>query len=86
MVKFLSFFSRFEFEFCNSGWLGQCVVEDTATDSGDLGFNSRSVNSDTVASAARHRCDGSSELCYSGAKPRKRAPPLVTRVDVITRL
>ena len=32
---------------------------------------------------ARHRCDVSSELCCPSAKPRRWAPLLVTRFDVI---
>ena len=34
----------------------------------------------------RHRCDVSSELRYPGAKPRRWAPQLVTRFDVIRRV
>ena len=44
------------------------------------------VKSDTVSPTARHRCDASSELCYSGAKPRRWIPPLVTCFGVIPRV
>ena len=47
-----------------------------------LGFDSRAGQIGT----ARHRCDVSSGLCCPGAKPRKWAPPLVTRFGVLTRV
>ena len=40
----------------------------------------------TVSPTARLRCDVSSELCSPGAKPRRWAPPLVTRFGVIPRV
>ena len=44
------------------------------------------VKSDTVSSTARHRWDDFSELCCSGAKPRRWVPSLVTRFGVIKRV
>ena len=44
------------------------------------------VKSDIVSLMARHRCDFSSELHCPGAKPWRRAPPLVTRFGVISRV
>ena len=43
------------------------------------GLISRPVKSDTVSLTTLHRCDVSSELCCSGIKQWRRAPPLVTR-------
>ena len=40
---------------------------------------SGSVKSNTVSSTARHCCDVALELYKPGAKPRRWAPPLVTR-------
>ena len=48
--------------------------------------NLGSVKSDTVSPTARHRFDVSSELCCPGVEPRRRAPPLVTRLGVISRV
>ena len=42
----------------------------------------RTVISEVVLPTARHRCDVSSELCSSGTKPGRWAPPLVTRFGV----
>ena len=47
-----------------------------------LGFKSRVGEIGTVSPTARHRCDVSSDLCSLGVKPRKWAPPLVTRFGV----
>ena len=43
------------------------------------GLIPRPVISDKASPTARHRRDASSELCCSGAKPRRWAPPLITR-------
>ena len=51
-----------------------------------LGSILRPVKSDTVLPTTRHRCDVSSELCCPVAKPRRWAPPLVTRFGVIPRV
>ena len=40
---------------------------------GGLGFDSRAGQIGTVSPAVRYRCDVSSELCSTGAKPRKAA-------------
>ena len=50
------------------------------------GSNPGSLKLNTVSPIARHRCDYSSQLCYPGAKPRRWAPPLITRLSVIMRL
>ena len=50
-----------------------------------LGFDSRVGQIGTVSPTARHRGDVFSELCCPGAKPRRCAPPLVTRFGVIPR-
>ena len=50
-----------------------------AINSGGLGFDSRAGQISSVSPAVRHRCDVSSELCSSGAKPQRWAPPLVSR-------
>ena len=44
------------------------------------------VKSNTMSPTARHRCDVSSELCCSVAKPRRWIPPLVTRFGVTPRV
>ena len=43
-------------------------------------------NRTKVSSTARHRGDVSSELCCPGAKPRKWAPPIVSRLGLIQRV
>ena len=53
-----------------------------AIGAGDLKFDSRIGQINTVSPTARHRCDGSSELCSPDTKPRRWAPPLVTRFGV----
>ena len=50
-----------------------------ASGSGGLEFDSRVGQIGTESPTARHRCDVSLELCSLSAKPRRRAPPLVTR-------
>ena len=62
------------------------VVEDVAIDAGDPGFNSRLVKSDTVSPTTLHRYEVSSKLCSPGIKPRRLAPPLVTRFGGIPRV
>ena len=51
-----------------------------AIGAGGLGFKSRVGQISTESPTARHRCDVSPELelCSPGAKPQRRAPPLVT--------
>ena len=44
------------------------------------------VKLDTVSPTIRHRCDVSSELCCPGAKPRRWAPPPVTRFGMLPRV
>ena len=51
-----------------------------------LGFDTRAGQIDIWSPTTRHRCDVSSELFYSGAKPRRWIPPLVTRFGVIPRV
>ena len=53
---------------------------------GGLGFKSRTGQINTVSPTARHRCDVSSDLRSPGAKLRRWAPPLVTRLGVIPRV
>ena len=48
---------------------------------GGLGFKFRTGQMGTVSPTARHRCDVSSVLCSPDAKPRRWAPPLVTRFE-----
>ena len=50
---------------------------------GGLGFDSRT---DEIGHNVVHRCDVTAKLCCLGAKPRKRAPPLVTRFLIIPRV
>ena len=50
---------------------------------GSVGSIPGSVKSDKMSPSARHRCDVSSELCYSCAKLRRWVPLLVTRFGVI---
>ena len=57
-----------------------------AIGAGGLGFKYRVGQIDTMSPTARHRCDVSSELCSSGAKPRRWTPPNVTRCGVIPRV
>ena len=49
-------------------------------------FKSRVGQISIVTPTSRHRCDVSSELYSPGAKPRRWAPPLVTRIGVIPRV
>ena len=53
-----------------------------AIGAGGLEFNSGAGQIGAVSPTACHRCDVSSELCSPGAKPRRRAPLLVTRFGV----
>ena len=68
----------------NIGRLGQCQAH--AVGAVGLVFDSRDDQIGTMSPTARHRCDVSSELCFPGAKPRRWAPPLLTRCGVILRM
>ena len=57
-----------------------------AIGAGGLEFKSRVGQIGTVSPTARHRSDDPSELCSPVAKPRRWAPPLVTRFGVIARV
>ena len=57
-----------------------------AIGAGGLGLKSWAGQIGTMLLMARHRCDVSSELRSPGAKPRRWAPPLVTRFGVIPRV
>ena len=57
-----------------------------AIGAGGLEFNARAGQIGTVSPTARHRFDVSSELCSPGAKPRRWAPPFVTRLGIIPRV
>ena len=59
------------------------VAKRTLSEREGLGFDSRTGQIGTVSPTTRHRCDVSSELCCPGAKPRRWAPQLVTRLSVI---
>ena len=60
--------------------------ENNAIGTGGLGFESWAGQIGTVSPAARHLFGVSSELGCPGAKPRRWAPPLVTRFGVIPRV
>ena len=51
-----------------------------------LGFDSRAGQTGHSSPTARHRCDDFLELCCTGAKPLRRAPPLNTCFDIIPRI
>ena len=59
------------------------VITDIAIGAEGLGFDSRADQIGTVSPTARHRSVISSELCCSGAKPGRWAPPLITRFGVL---
>ena len=66
----------------------QVGAVDIAIDAGGLGFNywASQILIQYRRRLARHRCSVYSELCSPGAKPRRWAPPLVTRLGVISRV
>ena len=68
--------------------LGQfgVVAKVIAFGAGGLGFDSWVGQTGHSVPAVRHRCDVSSELCCSGAKPRRWISSLVTRFGVIPRV
>ena len=57
-----------------------------AIGAGDLRLALRVGQIGTMPPTARHRCDVPSERCSQGAKPRRWAPPLVTRFGEIPRV
>ena len=54
------------------------AVEDIGA--GDMGFDSQPGQTGTVSPTVRHRVHVVSELWYQDARPRRWAPPLVTRL------
>ena len=67
-------FEKWQMQFC--GPVG-VVVKGIAIGAEGPGFRSRAGQIGTMSLTARHRCNVSLELCCPGAKPRRRAPPLV---------
>ena len=67
----------------SAGWFS---LQAHAIGAGSVGFDSWVGQNITVSPTARHRCDDSSEQCYSCAKPQRWVPPLVTRFGVLRRI
>ena len=73
---------RFNFVFYAPRIIG-FLVKDIAFEAEGLEFDSRAGQ---IRQCCRVRCEVYQELCCADAKPRRYAPPLVTRFGVISRV